>query len=259
MHVVLFAGLAWIVGRNLSARRRTWAVWGLVTALSAGVEWLQPLVGRSAELADWLYGAGGAACICAAGQTRSRVRWGGVLALCLIPLAWEMALFGMEHRAYPVLADSGMAWSHRGWVLNSVQIAAGAFPGLRLEAVSNADPIATVAYPGLFRAPAYSDWRGARALRAELYWPDRDSAVFAIRVDDRTGNPVYADRFQREFSITQGWNRIRIPIDDLGKTSGGRRLELDAIRQWGVFLVSDTPLDYFLLGAVSLELQPESP
>lgn len=259
LHAGLFAGLAWIVQRSVPEARRGWPVWGLLTALSAAVEWLQPFVGRSAELADWLYGTGGAACICAAGHVRARFRWGGVLVLGLMPLVWELVLFGMEVRAYPALADSGMKWSRRGWVLNSVRLAPEPSSGLRLAAVPDAESAATESYPGLFRAPAVSDWRGARALQAELFWPDPHPVVFAIRVDDRPGNPAYADRFQREFPATQGWNRLRIPIEDLGKTSGGRKMELERIRQWGVFLVSDVSMDYFLLGAVRVELPEERP
>jgi hypothetical protein len=96
-------------------------------------------------------------------------------------------------------------------------------------------------------------------LRADLFWPAPEPVGFAIRVDDHSGYPAAAERFQREFSITQGWNSVRIPAAELGRTSGGRPLRLESIRQWGVFLVSDKPLDYFLLGAVSLELQPETP
>ena len=165
----------------------------------------------------------------------------------------------LEVRAFPVLADSALRWSRRGWTLNAVRISSAISAGLRVDAEAESKAGPPGIYPGLFRAPACADWRGAEALRAELFWPAPEPVVFAIRVDDQPGNPAYAERFQREFSVTQGWNSVRIPAAELEQTSGGRPLRLESIRQWGVFLVSDKPMDYFLLGTVRLDLQPESP
>ena len=258
-HVLLYAGLAWILGRSLSARSRSWPLFFGLMAFAAAVEWLQPRVGRSAELADWLWGVGGTGCICATGNRAWKVwlRWFPVLGLCLLPLAWELTLLRMEVRAFPVLADSRALWSRRGWELNSVQTARANPSGFRVEADS--DEGARRPYPGLFRRPACPDWRSLRALRADLYWPAAASAIFAIRVDDRPGNPPYAERFQQEFSVTQGWNSVQIFGEQIRQTSGGRPMRLETIWQWGVFLVSDVPLDYFLLGTVRIEWPEEHP
>ena len=96
-------------------------------------------------------------------------------------------------------------------------------------------------------------------MQADLFWPEAGPAVFAVRVDDRPGNPSYAERFQKEFAVTQGWNAVRIPAEEIAKTPAGRPLRLDQVRQWGVFLVSDVPFDYFLVGTVRLEMQEEKP
>jgi hypothetical protein len=261
VHVLLFAGLAWLVGRHLPTGLRGGVLWMGLAVFSAGMECLQPLVGRASEWVDWLYGAGGAACICATWQLerRVRIRWAGILILCLFPLGWELAMVRMEVYAFPVLADSAAKWSRRGWILNFVQLTPVAKEGFRVEPKPANTVEVSGMYPGLFRVPACSDWSEMQALRAELYWPSPVHVLFALRVDDRPGNPAYADRFQREFSVTQGWNLVQIPVAELGRTSGGRPVQLGAIRRWGVFLVSDRPFDYFLLGAVSLDLHQESP
>jgi hypothetical protein len=225
------------------------------------MEWIQSHLGRSAEWTDWLYGAGGAACICGTwrGQGRFRIRWIGVLVLCLFPLVWEGAMVRMEIRAFPVLADPGATWSRRGWTLNGVRISALPREDFRIVSGSKAAKEQPASNPGAFRAPICSDWSRMEAFHTKIFWPASPPAVLAVRVDDRPGNPPYADRFQREFAVTQGWNAVCIPAHELGKTSGGRPLRLGTIRKWGVFLVSDMPFDYFLLGEVRLTLHQEPP
>ena len=72
-------------------------------------------------------------------------------------------------------------------------------------------------------------------------------------MDDLPGNPPYAERFQREFAVTQGWNHVKIPAAQWGTASGGRAMNVEAIRQWGLFLVSATEgFDYFLFAPVRL-------
>lgn len=260
-HVLLFAGLAWSWGRALSSRWRGGVLWGGLAVFSAGVEWIQPFVGRSAEWADWLYGAGGAACICGTwqGPWRSRLRWFGVLALGLVPLVWTAVLAGMETNAFPVLADPGSFWSRQGWTLDAVRLSAGVGAGIRIEADGQDRRNSPASYPGAFRAPAGSDWSRMEAFRAAVYWPAPDPAVLAIRVDDRPGDPSYEDRFQREFAVTQGWNAVEIPVAELGVTTGGRPMHLEAVQHWGVFLVSAASFDYFALGEVRLALSQEPP
>lgn len=253
-HVALFASLAWLWRRSLPAWGQGWALWGGLALFSTAVEWLQPHLGRSAEWSDWLLGVTAAACICGdwGGRRRARIQWGGIIVLAVLPWAWEGGMLRMEQQAFPVVADPGAIWAHRGWSLTGVRLSA--FPGTTFTVKSDAfSSQVPVSYPGLFRALACSDWSAAKSLRTDIFWPESAGALFAIRVDDRRGNPPYADRFQREFSVTTGWNAVHIPITELGLTPSGRPLDLTSIRQWGVFLVSTGPFDYFLLDMVYLE------
>ncbi len=260
LHVVLFAALAWLWRRGRPGPGRGWRLWLALALLAAALEWLQGVTGRTPRLGDWLLGAGGAAGCCWTWDSRRlrRIRWAALLALVLVPPAWVGALTGLESRAFPWLVDPAAAWSRRGWTLTGVRLAPAAGPGLRLER-DPPDGDQSAPYPGAFRRPACGDWRGAAGLRAELFWPPESSAVLAIRVDDREGNPPYAERFQREFTVTQGWNLVEIPAAELRQTPGGHPLALAAVRQWGVFLVSDMPFDYFLIGPVRLVMPKETP
>lgn len=255
-HVLLFAGLAWMGGGLLSPAWRGWPLWAGLAVLSACVEGLHPYLGRTAEWSDWLYGMGGAACICATRRWRGSLRWIPVLLLCLFPPVWELAMARMEADAFPVLVHSGFSWARRGWSLNGVVLSACGAEEFKL---SKAPDLPAISCPGFFREPIRQDWRGVRTLQADLFWPEAGPAVFAVRVDDRPGNPPYAERFQKEFAVTQGWNAVRIPAEEIAQTPAGRPLRLDQVRQWGVFLVSDVPFDYFLVGTVRLEMQEEKP
>lgn len=251
-HALLFAGLAWLWTRPGTVRAPRWLTWLALALAAAGAEGLQTFAGRSAEVADWLFGTAGAACVCAGGGLRQRP-W--VLGLLLAAVAvcspvWELGLWRMESRAFPVLAEPGAGWAGRGWNLNEVRLAIAADRRFRVAGKTNPP----AAYPGLFRIPVRRDWRGLAALRTALYWPGPAPAVMAVRVDDRPGNPPYAERFQREFAVTQGWNVVRLPLAEIGKT-----VDLAGIRQWGVFLVSPAAFDYFLMDAVRLDPAQEPP
>jgi hypothetical protein len=258
-HVLIFGGLAWGVGRTWGGPLHGGWLWLAVAMVSGVGEGLQPYVGRSAEWLDWAAGLAGAAWICA-GLNRWPVRrqWGGLLVISLLPAGWAGAMAGLEARDFPALARPGALWSRQGWMESGVQISSrdGAF---RLDRSSGGNSAGQTPYPGVFRRPVVSDWRRARALATRIYWPGPEAALVAVRVDDRPGNPPFSERFQKELTVTAGWNAIWIPAEELGRTSGGEPLDMGRIHTWGVFLVSDIPFDYFLLHTVHLDMPEEQP
>ncbi len=254
-HVLLFALLAWILGRAGPPNRPGWRLWLGLAAFAAAAEIIQPGVGRSAEWQDWFCGAAGAAVVTGMWAYRRRWRWAGLGLVVLLPVAWQGILIFQEWRAFPVLAAPPATWSQRGWTVNGGRLSHGRRAELVFypRAASNPD------YPGLFRTPVVRNWSRAGAFEMKLYWPEATSAVFAVRIDDRPGNPAYGDRFQMECSVTQGWNAIQIPANLLARTSGGRPLCMDKIDKWGVFLVSGPPFDYFSIGDIRLNMSRERP
>lgn len=259
LHALLFAGLAWLWGRRRPGAGRGWRLWVALTLAAAGLEGGQALTGREPEWVDFWLAAAGAGVVCAPGRFSRALRWGALACLCAGPWLWTWAMIRLEWRAFPTLADPQAIWSRGGWLPNGVRLAGAGEGGLRVEGLAGDGMAPAHAYPGLFRVPVRSDWRGVRALRADVRWPDAVPGVAAIRVDDRPGNPPYAERFQREFVLTQGWNSVRIPADELGWAAGGRKLDLSRVRRWGVFLVSGGGFDYFSLGDVRLERTEERP
>ena len=254
-HVLYFAFLA----ASLLYRMR-WqhpgTIWGMVAGLAALVEWLQPFAGRSCELADWLYGASSAGVVCLACKGRS-VKTGAVFAACglvvllVLPLLCQNYFRKMpEKDSFPVLADFAAGWGNAGWDLNEVLLVREGC----LQCKASADP---VQYSGLFRQPVVHDWSAFSFLAFRVLWPGKESVVLGIRIDDRSGNPPYDDRYQRHFTLSNGWNEIRLAGIGTGKTPGGRSLDWHHVHEWGVFLVSPPRFDYFRLSNVVLERTPD--
>lgn len=260
-HVVLFAGLAWTVGRCMPGKWRGVPLWIGLALLAGIVEWVQPYVSRSGDGLDAGLGIAGAGVVCWTWtfHRKNVIRLAGILLLVLAPLLCTVGCLHSERQAFPVLLAPDSLWARRGWTLNAVRLAPNGEHGLRVEmnVLGKEDPSGI--YPGLFRTPAHPDWTGGNDLTVQVYWPSASAAMLAVRVDDRPGNPPYHERFQQEFAVTPGWNSVQVPAGMLERTSGGRPMNLADIRKWGVFLVSGSPFGYFELGEVKLEPVQEGP
>lgn len=254
-HVILFAVLAGQLDQCAPARLRGWKLWFGLAILAGLIEIWQLKIGRSAEWSDWLYGMVGAAGAISTTRLHARLRLSLLLGLALIPPLWIGTLLVQEARAFPVLLDPQSIWARQGWTQQGGQVRALDFSKFCFTSDSSGEE---VEYPGLFRPAVHSDWRGITALRGSIYWSNAMPTICAIRVDDQRGNPPYVDRFQREISITQGWNQIVIPSADLRMTPSGRELRLEQIQQWGIFLISPPQFESFVLGCFALELGEEA-
>lgn len=250
-HVILFAVLAWQLGQCAPARLRGWKLWFGLAILAGLIEMWQLKIGRSAEWSDWCYGLLGATGAISTTKLHSKLRISVLLGLALIPPLWIGTLLAQEVRAFPVLLDPQSIWAKQGWTQQDGRVRALDFSKFCFSADLSREE---VEYPGLFRPVAHGDWRGVTALRGSIYWPNAMPTICAIRVDDQRGNPPYADRFQREMAITQGWNQIVIPSAELRMTPSGRALQMEHIQQWGIFLISPPQFERLVLGYFTVEL-----
>lgn len=253
VHVLLFAVLGWAWTRCFVAGWR--ARWGVALALAAGtvaVELVQPLTGRSC---DWLdaaagsLGAGWVAFCGAGGRWRSVAAGAGALALAGLWSLGGWLDWRAEKAAWPVLADGEAAWGLASWKRNGTEVSAGE-GGIRVAAVEGVDR----RWPGIFRQPLETDWRGRGTWRVAVYWPEEEPVAAGVRLDDeRKKRPKYGERFQREVTLTNGENLIEIPAEEWGRTGNGGELDAEHIARWGVFLVKPKTFSYFLLRKAELE------
>ena len=77
------------------------------------------------------------------------------------------------------------------------------------------------------------DWASARTLHISLYNPDTSPLPVTCRIHDRQhtdGNQEFADRFNRSYLLTPGWNRIEIDLDEVEQSPATRKMDMRHIR-----------------------------
>lgn len=221
-----------------------------MAALSAAIEIIQPLTGRSESITDFLNGATGiliAMVLLAARESPRRT-----LYLCLlVPLAaactavaflpaWKESA-GMRWRSanFPMLGDFENEDELRLWI--------GSGDGTTVERVREhashgewslrVTTNAGTVWPGVRLLNAKQDWRGRTALAFDI-WNDGPAFTLAIRVDDDFRHQAREDRYNSDLAIGPGWNHIAIPVAEIGSRPKNRRLNLAAI-QTTVFYVNE--------------------
>lgn len=249
IHVGMWAGLVWSLWPLArGSRSGQWLLLALLVLAGGVSEVIQGMVGRSPEWLDLGMDALGAfmAFLCGRGHWKTGLGLAGVFCAVLMGCVGARAM--EEIRAYPVLMDGGSRWGRYRWERNGVKMR----PRKKHLGVI-LDRNAPTEYPGLFRSPLCRDWSGSKGMEVLVYWPQRNGGdgILGFRIDDRPGNPPYADRWQTEVAVTSGWNTVVLTGEWL-QTPGGRRMDASRIRDWGVFVISSPKTNYFGLGTTRL-------
>ena len=244
-HIAYFALIAWLLLQWDALRRqsrwRQW-LWVLLASLLIGgvIELLQIGTRRSADLEDILRDLGGSLLVLAFYPgllgTGRLLRW-GLRGLVLLLLLWELVPFGralidtgFALRHFPVLADFSTPFEIDRWS-----------GGAKLEIVEPEDgrpALQMTLLPGDYSGASLKDfpgdWRGYDALVIELDLPSEEPLRLTLRVHDRrheSGPRAYAfgDRFNRSFLLKPGFNRLRIPLEQIRQAPAGRSMDLGHI------------------------------
>ena len=80
-----------------------------------------------------------------------------------------------------------------------------------------------------------------KELQLSIYNPDKKPIQLTCRIHDRQhtgGLQLYEDRFNKSFSISNGWNLIRIPLSQIANAPFKRKMALNQIQGLGIFAVS---------------------
>lgn len=249
-HILAFGLLACWWGRGCSRREKGRLLLSIIL-LSGAIELLQPLLGRSKEWSDWLFGILGGVVGVWGLSWRLPVRIVAFMGITAGVFLGFMFLECMEISRFPVLIDFSELTSRYGWELNQVKL------GRLDQGVARVMVLTEGPYPGLFRSPRQNNWQQMTTLHAEIFWPEPASRTLWIRLDDRPGNPEYAERIQEAFQLVQGWNTLTINADQLRQTPGGRPFELNHIIQFGLFLEEGRSGEYFGFKRLWLELSTQ--
>lgn len=276
----LFAALGyWLVGRSLARAVRPWWILLAAAVVFGGIEGLQPYVGRSRGLGDFLNSLAGATVMtlvieCWQRQRKALVSGLLLLGAVVIMLQWG-SLARTAERVYvreacwPRLENFESATSVQDWSPNEAS---------RLRRVQHPDrwravypdnhyfgELATATNPpgpmAMVHVPVVSDWRsaGLLCLEARVGGADKTGvpgtpSSLILRIDDRRA-PFYTDRVTVSIPLQPEWQRHCVALDDL-RTPAGRALDLADIQQIVVSMAAPTG-GLTTLGLDSLQVVPK--
>jgi hypothetical protein len=243
-HVGFFGVLAWILMALPGLRARPFArraAWVLLVVLlvSILVELVQTFFGRSAGLRDiWqnLVGAMAAVALHAPAGAGRRRLVGIAIALLALELAgpgiglWDRAVARTQ---FPVLGDFETRFEHWRWSSGVPE---------RTRARTGSRSLRVDLEPGRFAGTtlrrSFGDWSGFAYLEMSLYNPEPEALPIVVSIRDREHfrrGGDYADRFNGQFELEQGWNDLRIPVAGIRDAPTERRLELGDLSEMVVF------------------------
>ncbi len=275
MVAVAILGLLRERGAALAEPRPWWTAFALAVALGAATEALQlAQPGRDASVWHFLRDVAGAASfllvLAMAGWTGGRgslIRSAGRRALVVLgvaamlsaswfDLARTVVIYGERDTALPTLFALDGSWWERPFVEAHGSVLT---PHTRPAGVTAPfdQPLARLdleagTYPGIALDEPYPDWRWARSL-VLTFFSDLDAPLpLVIRVNDKAHDNRYADRFNRQFLVRPGLNRIVIALADVRRAPDRREMDMRHIRQIIVFAYGLTAPTHVYIGPVRL-------
>jgi hypothetical protein len=98
----------------------------------------------------------------------------------------------------------------------------------------------TDTYSGVALKYFPGDWDGYHFFQFSVFNPDSDKLKLTCRIHDWQHTQCrqkYEDRFNRSFSISQGWLTITIPLEQVELAPENRRMDMKRIQGVGIFAV----------------------
>jgi hypothetical protein len=281
-HAILYAVLAMLVLQvfRIGSTRRPFAWAGtLIVVVGALTEVAQIGSGRRAEWQDFARNClGGAAGLLlayafplrrgtsSAGQelqaasSRRRV---AVLVMVVLLFAISFARLAMvsaaylgRERAFPVICDFRASWTatfvRPSGALLEVVDAPAAWGGSSRGKVGRVT-ILPGEFPGLILNELHPDWHGYSRFVMEIFSESKDPVKLVLRVHDRQHDEDFYDRFNRQFSIAPGSNRISVPLEEIRTAPKSREMDMKRIQTAVLFSVGPSEPFVFYVGSIRLE------
>lgn len=108
-------------------------------------------------------------------------------------------------------------------------------------------------YPGINFLEIEKDWSAYRQFKMDVTNQEAEPFKFHIRIDDKKSGWEYADRFDRNFTISYGVNSISIPLDTLKANIALRSLDLHNIKHLMFFIPGNDRKRTFYIDNIRLE------
>jgi hypothetical protein len=267
--LTLFAYAFWPVQVG-ACRRRLYAA-GAIAGVSLMIEVAQPFFGRSESVTDFVNGIAGvflALILLGLRDSRRRPIYAVLFALALIAAsamafspAWrESAGMRWRARAFPLLASFEDDAELRIWIgsgLGNVRGDATVAERVREHSTHGEWALKVVInpaekWPGVRLLNGKQDWRGKTTLAFDI-WNDGPAFTLAMRVDDDFPHKLREDRFNAEFVLQPGANKIAIPVEEIERRPANRRLNLQSIQRTIFYVNEPKEAHIFFIDHVRLE------
>ncbi len=253
-HIIYFALLALVVLSWLSQKSRgpvvqILVVLGITLIIGAFVELIQAVFQRTPDPGDLFRNLIGALCgivflwpTFSVFVTKTR-RVFQIITIVLAVVQIYPAAVALidEHRArhqFPVLSDFESPFEIQRWhgdvdfrIDHTIH-----YTGESSLAIN----LTTAQYSGVSMHYFPQNWQGFSQFQFSAYNPSVQPLSITCRIHDTThtrGVQCYSDRFNRTYTLIQGWNIITIPLSDIQTAPTTRKMDIGHIRAIGIFVI----------------------
>jgi len=108
-------------------------------------------------------------------------------------------------------------------------------------------------YPGIAFQEVRENWSGYDHWGMDVYNPSVESVILHIRIDDHKSGWEYADRFDTNFRLEPGMNKLMIPTGSIRTNVHHEPLNLKKIKRFMVFVPNNNKKRELYLDNIRLE------
>ena len=264
-HIIFFAVLLLLI--QSSKPLVGWRVWLWVTiiaiAIGALIEFVQFFVGRNASFNDILHNVFGVWLGLFWGQKPSRVIWlmRFISGLLIVPAAWLVIDSGIAHvtmhNQFPLLNSFESRHELHQLRANKASVKIQQTQQFHTHGFAASQiTLDTRRYSGVSLLGSFGDWNGYAALSMDLFNPDVEPLELVVRIADvphDRGDNSFNDRFNRRILLQQGWNQVKIDLNDVRNAPHKRVMHMHQISDITLFAVGLSRSRTFYLDNVKLQ------
>lgn len=254
-HIVYFALLTllltkWGLITRLSVTKRWISALSITLVLGLLIEILQYGTQRVPDLWDIIRNLTGCFIVLAFSpaysstktqQWRISIKGLAVIALLgqLSPLAISLTDEAIARQQFPVLSEFETAFEKDRWT-GDANRETKIIPSISSNNILEVS-LSTIQYSGIALKYFPGDWRNYQLLKIRIFHPEKTPLSITCRIHDfkhTLSEQKYDDRFNRSFTLSQGWNEIEIDLNEVAFALKNRKMDMSQIRGLGIFAIS---------------------
>jgi VanZ family protein len=253
-HLLYFILLTWWIAylpsvSRLRFPRQIALILAMVLVVGIAIELIQPYFGRNKSWSDMVINLlGGLIGLLFLTPCRRYLGRGllissqlaVLIAAGIIFYGPAITLWDMQQaaRQFPMLSDFETRLQTNRWSRGSIDpdFARHGRASLRVE-------LKTQRYSGTTLRRSLGNWEGYSIFAFSIHNPDPEPLAITVSIRDQEHHQrggQYNDRFSRSFELKQGWNDLRIPVEEIKNAPLSRSQDLTMLREVGIFTMDLT-------------------